>query len=468
VRHCLPYLVSSAICLLCACATAQAQNIDDLKQIATQAAQQYGIPTDVFLQQIQAESGFNPTIGCNTSGACGIAQFTGPTAADLGVDVNDATSSLYGAARYDAQLLAKTGSLVGALTSYSGGCTPTNPCNPAYSQAFQLAQDHDSGNAASGAGGSTLTAGSPTSPPTGATSASAQPFQWIYQQVIQTMAGQIDASIQTVEAITSGPATAVLALAIAIMGIMTLFGNMDMPVFISFAIRAAVVMAFVQVGNTYYTDWVATLVADLPNYFAQAFSLTGTGGSPAQLFDGVMNGWIADALSVWHSSPWSFKAVFIGVALAFLTILIVIPALVAMFTVFLVSTFLLDVMLTIGPLMIIGLLFRTTHRFLHGYVNVLVTGIIFALVVDIVLGIFSSVLSQVMANFSPSGSPDTDLPGLFGLAITMLITGFSMARLPRLVEAIGGGVAVAMDSAGRFVAGGAVVDAGTAVARKVI
>ena len=242
-----------------------------------------------------------------------------------------------------------------------------------------------------------------------------------YNQVIKGILGQINTSIQTVETITTKPATAVLALAIAIMGVMTLFGNMDMAVFLSFAIRAAIVMAFIQVGNTYYRDWIEAFVLGLPDYFAQAFSLTGSGGSPQQLFDGVLNGWIADALSVWHSSPWSFKAIFIGFCLAAATVLIVIPSLVAMFTVFLISSFLLMVMLAIGPLMILALLFRTTHRFLHGYVNVMVTGAIFALVVDIVLGIFSSTLTQVMANFKPSGSPDTDLPGIFGLAIVILL-----------------------------------------------
>ncbi len=315
------------------------------------------------------------------------------------------------------------------------------------------------------ADGSMLSAGSsPISPPAASPSASSLPFQWVYNTVINGIMGQVDTSIQTVESLVSGPATTVLALAIAIMGIMTLFGNMDMTVFISFAIRAAIVMAFIQVGNTYYSQWIEGFVLGLPDYFANAFSLTGSGGSPSQLFDGAMNGWVADALSVWHSAPWTFKAIFIGLILALTTILIVIPSLVAMFTVWMISTFLLLVMLTIGPLMILALLFRTTHRFLHGYVNVMVTGIIFALVVDIVLGIFSSILTQVMGMFTPTGSPDTDLPGIFGIAVTMLITGLSMGRLPRMVEAIGGGVAVSMDTAGRFVAGGFAADAAGAAA----
>ena len=453
-----------------AAAPASAQTIAEFQAIGQQAAAQYGVPWPVLQQLIQGESSWNANIGCNSSGACGIAQFIASTAATYGVDVNDPTSSLYGAAHYLSDLYAQDGSWVAALTAYSGGCSPSSPCNSAYAQAFADAQAADSGTTiAAGSGSGT----SPTAPPSGGTSASALPFEWVYNQVIKGILGQINTSIQTVETITSKPATAVLALAIAIMGVMTLFGNMDMAVFLSFAIRAAIVMAFIQVGNTYYRDWIEAFVLGLPDYFAQAFSLTGSGGAPQQLFDGVLNGWTADALSVWHSSPWSFKAIFIGFCLAAATVLIVIPSLVAMFTVFLISSFLLMVMLAIGPLMILALLFRTTHRFLHGYVNVMVTGAIFALVVDIVLGIFSSTLTQVMANFKPSGSPDTDLPGIFGLAIVILVTGLSMGRLPRLVEAIGGGVAVSMDTAGRMMAGGFakdIAEAGAAgvVARRIL
>ena len=50
----------------------------------------------------------------------------------------------------------------------------------------------------------------------------------------------------------------------------------------------------------------------------------------------------------------------------------------------------------------------------------------------------------------------------------MLIAGFSMARLPRLVDAIGGGVAVSMDTAGRMMAGGFAKDVAEAGAIGVV
>lgn len=130
--------------LLVVAAPAMAQ---DWQQIGQQYANQYGVPWDVYYQLIQGESGWNPNVGCNSSGACGIAQFIPSTARQYGVDVNDPNSSLRGAAQYLAALYAKDGSWVQALEDYSGGCTPTSPCNAAYAQAFADAQAADSGGA---------------------------------------------------------------------------------------------------------------------------------------------------------------------------------------------------------------------------------------------------------------------------------------------------------------------------------
>ena len=428
--------------------------------LAAQDAAAAGIPANVFLAQIQAESAFNPAAQ-NASGATGIAQILPSTAANPGfgiapVDPTDPVASLLFAAQYDAALAARDGSLTAALSDYSG-LTPANP-GP-YANAFALAAADANGGGtdfAGGTGGDTLTM--TPGPPAAAASASALSFEQVYTQVIDVIYGQVEDSILTVEEIASGPATGILALAIAIMGIMTMSGNMDMAYFLAFALRAAIVITFIQPRNTFYADWVEQLVLALPGYFADQFSTTGLGGTPAQLFDQVFNGWWASCLQVWHAAPSGIfgapKTALIVFVLAFATILIVIPSLVAMFTVFLISTFLLLVMLTIGPLMILALLFQVTRRFFHGYVNVIVTGLIFALVVDIVLGIFSSVLQQLAGAFTATGSPDTDIPSLMGIAITTLIMAFSMSRLPRLIEAIGGAASVSLDAVGRYMSGG--------------
>src|SRR5215471_17047671 len=80
----------------------------DLRAYARQAATNAGIDPDIFVAQIQQESGFSPTAK-SPAGAIGIAQFMPGTAAGVGLDPTDAYASLEAAARMDAQNLSKYG-----------------------------------------------------------------------------------------------------------------------------------------------------------------------------------------------------------------------------------------------------------------------------------------------------------------------------------------------------------------------
>lgn len=92
----------------------------DLQAYARQAAQKAGIDPDIFVRQIQQESGFSPTAKSG-AGAIGIAQFMPGTAAGMGVDPADPYAALDAAARLDAQNLSKYGSYDKALAAYNAG-----------------------------------------------------------------------------------------------------------------------------------------------------------------------------------------------------------------------------------------------------------------------------------------------------------------------------------------------------------
>lgn len=91
---------------------------DYLKDYAKQSAVKYGVPTDMFMWQIGRESGWNQNAKNPNSSATGIAQFIKGTAKEFGINPLDPIASLDAAAKYDAQLYAKTGSWQSALTSY--------------------------------------------------------------------------------------------------------------------------------------------------------------------------------------------------------------------------------------------------------------------------------------------------------------------------------------------------------------
>ena len=92
----------------------------DLIDYARAAAQRAGIDPDIFVRQIQQESGFNPKARSG-AGAIGIAQFMPGTAAGMKVDPTDPYAALDAAAQMDAQNLNRYGSYDKMLAAYNAG-----------------------------------------------------------------------------------------------------------------------------------------------------------------------------------------------------------------------------------------------------------------------------------------------------------------------------------------------------------
>lgn len=92
----------------------------DYRALASQIAQQEGVPVDLFLRLVNQESRFNPN-AVSTAGAMGLAQLMPGTARDLGVDPSDPTQNLTGGARYLRQQLDTFGQPELALAAYNAG-----------------------------------------------------------------------------------------------------------------------------------------------------------------------------------------------------------------------------------------------------------------------------------------------------------------------------------------------------------
>lgn len=163
--------------------------------MAVAAAQQYGIDPQVFLRQINQESGFNPNARSG-AGAEGIAQFMPSTASAMGVDPMNPQSALYGAAKLDSQNLQKYGSMARALSAYNSG-RPDAYLDPGFAngQTYNYVRDilGASGGKASKVSIAALQKTPTAAPTAGALTSGSSPQQalaaMMLQQSAQTLAG---------------------------------------------------------------------------------------------------------------------------------------------------------------------------------------------------------------------------------------------------------------------------------------
>jgi hypothetical protein len=414
-----------ALLLVAVASPAIAQNSEQLHALTATAAQQYGIPAVVLNDLIQGESGFNANVGCNSYGACGVAQFIPGTAKQYGVDVNDASSSIFGAAHYLSDLQAQKGSLTAALSSYSGGCTAAAPCNAAYGQAFQAAATADAGGTPVGnsaSDGATLSSGSAAASPAVPDSSAIlfRPFQWIWDHV--TLQAQANITAQTAKAqnIAYLPYVPIVVIWGATQGIMFWAGKKDFGDAILGLVTLIIVGALVVPGSPLYAQWSA-FAQGVPAYFSQQFGGMGNSG-PAGVFDSVWQAFWVKVVNTWHNAPWE-KVLLTGLLLVFV-IGDVASMLTSMFATFLVATFAIFILLEGGPVFILGALFRGTYGFFRFWIDLIVALMSFLLILDIMLGFFATVLLQLIDATGSATTPYSDmLPNLLGGAMALTVLG---------------------------------------------
>lgn len=129
-------------------------SIADLKTYAASLEQQFGLPPGFLSGQAQAESSWNPN--AQNGNASGLMQFMPETAKEYNVNTADPISSLYGAAQYDSNLYAQTGSWQDVLTRYGTTANNATATNPAAASVNKIAGAADLLNNMFGPGGMNL------------------------------------------------------------------------------------------------------------------------------------------------------------------------------------------------------------------------------------------------------------------------------------------------------------------------
>jgi TrbL/VirB6 plasmid conjugal transfer protein/Transglycosylase SLT domain len=480
-------LSCAAVALCGSPAIAQtAYTTTQLEALATADAQQYGVPVDLFLAQIRAESSFNPNVGTSSAGAEGIAQFEPATAASLGIDPLNPAQALQGAAAYDAQLYAKDGSWTAALTTYTGGLTPANPSNSAYATAFADAATADSsgrGTATAGGGitvstpdGATTTGTATTATATGgaANSLNLRPFTWMQTNIFNQFLTQVQAVLTQVDNITYVPLATFLIIAVAVSGVTLLFNQMTIDTFMVRVLRWAFLVTILTPGAAELQNYVVQPIEQIPTYFATAFSggsltTNGSSASAATVLDAVFDTSLTTAQRIWQETGWApERLLFSGLMIA-LILITTVAALLLIYIAVAIITMASLIMIIIFPVVALALLFESTIKFLRGYIDIVAGLLLTLLAIDMVLALYMQVLVQIENAAQPRDATQAnyaDLGGFLAQCLVIVTLALTTKYIPHLLERLSGAAAVGINHVARYI-GGAPGAAAGAAARSV-
>ncbi|MGC9271256.1 type IV secretion system protein [Acidiphilium sp.] len=237
-------------------------------------------------------------------------------------------------------------------------------------------------------------------------------------------------------------------------------------------VRIGFVVALIANSSLYYhyvqdffmtgiPDFITKHVIDVYTAGASSSSLAATTqASPGAGFDDVLNQIIKNALIASKSAPTGLQGIVPSFEVG-LVELISILALGFLFAVFVTVQTILGITVVIGPIMILGYIFEYTKRITDAWISALVTLAIMTLVVDVVVLILLGAINAIFSNMAlVKGDFSQNIEALLGGAAGIVVIGLAVAVVPRVIEGIGGGVAVGLglENAHRWLRGGPVVE----------
>jgi hypothetical protein len=234
------------------------------------------------------------------------------------------------------------------------------------------------------------------------------PFSWAYQQLITSTQQAAITDITNLQTAVGTYSSLLLTLALVAVGIRALFGNFIVDRYARFVLKACWVMPFIAVGSSLYQTYVVNPVMGLPSwwqgYLTTSSGYQNTGSSPAALFDWVYNTTYSTEAQIWASTPWSFHAIEVAIAL-FAAQVVIMLSLAALFTAYAMLTLLALVMLIIGPVCIPFALFAETAVLFRGWVWATATLVLSMLAIDILLSLYAAVMMALMQALTVTGAP---------------------------------------------------------------
>lgn len=245
------------------------------------------------------------------------------------------------------------------------------------------------------------------------------------------------------------PLVLLLIIMLTVIGIGVILGQTTADGVVNRLIRMSIVVTFIAGSSVYFHYVQSFFLTGLPEFFSTHIISVDTGqygasrSSPGAGFDHALSYILYDAKFVAKTAPTGLNGIVPRLELA-LTESIAVAALAFLFAIFIIVQTLLGIVIVIGPILVIGYLFDYTKRITDGWISALITLSLLTLVVDIVVLILVAAVNDIFSNLALTANFETNLETMLGAAAGIAVIAFAVAVLPRVIEGIGGGVALGL------------------------
>lgn len=269
------------------------------------------------------------------------------------------------------------------------------------------------------------------------------PFYY-FDQAIQTpftdgVTGTVNAAMSAIQT----PLTAAVVLWIIVTGILVMRGDVTVRAGVTKIATVSLVVGLLM-STTLYDEYIVSFfTTGLPNYFASGLlGVTGTAPSASE-FDTI---WM-NALTVFADvdKTLNFFNVLYSVQLAALQVILIIPIAVV-FLIFEVARIMTDIVVCIGPFVLVGYLFTATKGVADRFVGKLISLTLLTLLIDIVLSIivqgYATYISETLAVVTTNTNKAVDIAVCTQMVVFFFIGSLVTCFLPGLAAFLGGGISV--------------------------
>ena len=271
-------------------------------------------------------------------------------------------------------------------------------------------------------------------------------FEPIFQQIDASMATYVNVTVANIVGYVSGPIAVVGVISFILMGLLLLKGIGDIP--IAVFVRTAGVLALVAalaggVGN--YNTYVATHLSALPDELYALFAgVSGQGATTiGQNMDNVAAKVVNGINAVWAASGWDNLGGYFTAATLFIILLIFGVAAIASVGIMKIG---ISLVVAAGPLMILGLMFRSTQEYFTKWVTYAVQFGILGAFIGGIAGMSESVMSTFLYTIDQS-QDNTSIVIYLAPALILLMMAYIFSQLPSMASSLSGGIGLSAGSA---------------------